>query len=281
GMRLLRGRGFREADEGATGLVAVIDDVLADRFFPGGSAVGGRLWSGGDTATIVGVVDQARLYDVHRDDRGQVYFPSWMDPDGEIYVVVRAGGDPTAVAAAVRVVLRRIDPAVPVSEVRTMASIVQDSLREERLDLSLVASFALAALLLAGLGVYGVVANGVVQRHREIGLRMAVGAAGRQVTGMVLADSFRLVAVGLGIGLAGVWATSRFLSGLLYGVRPFDPWTWAAVVLLLGAVAMLAAWLPARRATGIDPCEALRSEYGGGGRCGPGRRFDTSAGVDP
>lgn len=260
GMRLLRGRDFREADEGSAGLVAVIDDVLADRFFPGRSAVGGRLWTAGDTATIVGVVDQARLYDLHRDDRGQVYFPFWVDPEDELYVAVRTGGDPAAVAAAARAVLRRLDPTVPVSEVRTMEAIVRDSLRQERLDLSLVTAFALAALLLAGLGVYGVVANGVVQRRREIGLRMAIGAPGSQVVRMVVGESLRLVATGVAVGLAGAWAASRFLSGLLFGVDPFDPWTYAIVALLLGAVAIMAAWIPARRATHIDPSRALRCE---------------------
>ncbi|HSR43333.1 MAG TPA: FtsX-like permease family protein, partial [Longimicrobiales bacterium] len=259
GLRLLQGRVFTRADESSGHPVVIVDDVLARRFYPTGSAVGGRVWTGGDTATIVGVVDQARWYDVHRDDRGQVYFPSWVDPDGELYLAVRAAGDPEALVPGVRRVLRDLDPNVPVSEIRTLEAVVREALREERLNLALVASFAAASLLLAALGVYGVVANAVVRRRGEIGLRMAIGARAGRVVRTVLRDGLVLVAAGLALGLPAAWAASRLLGALLFGVRPFDPWTYGAVGLLLAAVAVLAAWIPARRVTRIDPAEALRT----------------------
>jgi predicted permease len=257
GLRVLDGRGFGERDEGAP--VALIDDALAERFFPDGTAVGSRIATASDTATIVGVLDQPRFYDIRSDDRGQVFLPHASNPSAGLRVAVRVGGgDPLALMPAARAAVAELDPGLAVAEVRTLDGIVADALGDERLNLELVTAFALAALLLSALGIYGVVANTVVRRLPEIGVRMALGAEAGRVARMVLAQGLRLVSVGVVVGLAGAWAASRSVATLLYGVEARDPLTFAAVATLLAAVGGLAAWVPARRATRVDPAETLR-----------------------
>jgi len=263
GLRVLDGRGFREGDgrvgDDGGAAVALIDDVLAGRFFPDGTAVGSRIATGNDTATIVGVLDQARFYDLRADDRGQVFLPNATNPRRGLRVAVRVRrGDPLALMPAARAAVAEIDPGLAVSEVRTLEGIVAEALGEERLNLELVTAFALAALLLSALGIYGVVANTVVRRLPEIGVRMALGAEAGRVARMVLAQGLRLVSVGVLVGLAGAWAASRSVAALLYGVEARDPLTFAAVATLLAAVGAFAAWVPARRATRVDPAETLR-----------------------
>jgi predicted permease len=254
GLRLLDGRDFREGE----GAVALIDDVVAARFYPDGSAVGSRLELG-DTLTIVGVIDQARFHDRRSDGRGQLYLPTARVALSGPRVAVRVErGDPLALVPAARAAVAELDAGVAVSEVRTLEAIVDGALREERLNLGLVTAFALAALLLSALGVYGVVATAVVRRRPEIGVRMALGAGAGQVASMVLGQGVRLVLAGVAIGLAGAWAASRSVAALLYGVDARDPLTFGAVAALLIGVGALAAWLPARQATQVDPAEVLR-----------------------
>jgi putative ABC transport system permease protein len=259
GLRLLEGRDFVGA-EGEPGRRAVIiDDVLARRFFPLGGALGAPVALDGDTATVVGVLDQPRFYDVRADDRGQLFLPNTWSPRFGLMLALRvARGEPLELAATVRSVVAELDPSLAVSEVRTLEQIVDGALREERLNLGLVVAFALAALLLAALGIYGVVANTVVRRRGEIGLRMALGARSGEVARMILGQGLRLVLGGLALGLLGAWAGSRFLAALLYGVEPRDPLTFLSVATVLLGVGSLAAWLPARRATRVDPAETLR-----------------------
>lgn len=259
GLRILSGRALARGDGEEGGRRAVlVDDVLARRFFPGGGAVGGLVAVAGDTAAIVGVVDQARLYDVHRDDRGQVYVPLEWQPQRAAHVAVRTAGDPEAISGSVRDAVHALDARLPVSEISTLRAAVRGSLRDQRMSLALVGGFAAGALLLTSLGLYGVVAGTVVRRRSEIGVRMAMGADRRTVVGMVLVQGARLVAWGLALGLVAAWAGARLLSTLLYGVSPFDPLTYAAVAATLGGVALLASWLPARAASRIAPTEALR-----------------------
>lgn len=260
GLRMLRGRAFR-SPAGSDGPVeVVIDDVLAGRFFPDGSALSRLIAIDDDTATVVGVVDQARAYDVHSDGRGQIYIPMALDATTGLSVAVRTAGPPGSLTGPARAVVRELDAALPVSDVRTLREVVRGSVREERLNLTLVGSFALAALLLASLGVYGVLADAVLRRRSEIGIRMAMGAAASQVVGMILARGARLVLLGIVLGVAGAAVASRFLASMLYGVETFDPATYLGVSVVLALVAGVAAWLPARRATRIHPSEALRSE---------------------
>lgn len=258
GLRLLEGRDFREGDGPA---VALVDDVLATRFFPDGAAVGSRVATGSDTVTIVGVVDHARFYDVRADDRIQVYRANASIPLRWLRVAVRvASDDPLELMPSVRAVVAELDPRLAVSDVRTLEGMVSEALGQERLNLGLVASFALAALLLAGLGIYGVVSNGVVRRRPEIGVRMALGAEAGNVERMVLLQGLRLVLAGVAVGIVGAWGASRFAAALLYGVDPRDPLTFGGVAALLLGVGAVAAWLPARRATRVDPLETLRAE---------------------
>ncbi len=255
GFRLLEGRDFREGETS----VALIDDVVAARFYPDGSAVGSRIPFGHDTATIVGVIDQPRFHDIRADDRGQLYQPNATVALAGLHVAVRMeSGDPLTLVPAVRAVVAELDPGLAVSEARTLEAIVDGALREERLNLGLVTAFALAALLLSALGVYGVVANAVVRRRPEIGVRMALGAEAGGVASMVLSQGLRLVLAGVALGLAGAWAASRFAASLLFTVQPHDPLTFGAAAALLIGVGALASWLPARRATHVDPAEVLR-----------------------
>jgi predicted permease len=260
GHRLLAGRDFDVRDADTTALNIVIDDVLAARFFPDGSAVGATALAFGDTATIVGVVDQARLYNVHTDDRGQVYVPFHRFPTTSLSYAVRTGADPIGVAPAVGAALRDLDPSVPMSQVRTLERIVDDSLGRQRLSLTLIAAFALGALLLAALGIYGVVANAVVRRTQEIGLRMALGASADSVVRLVLGRGLALAGTGALVGLVGAAWTSRLVAGVMVGVDATDPLVYAGVAAGLVAVAAIAAYVPARRATRIDPLEALRPD---------------------
>lgn len=255
GFRLLEGRGFREGETS----VALIDNVVAARFYPGGRAIGSRIAFGRDTATIVGVVDQPRFHDLRSEGRGQVYEPAANVALSGPHVAVRLRrGDPLTLVPAVRAAIAELDPHLAVSEVRTLKAIVASALSEERLDLGLVTALALAALLLAALGVYGVVAGVVSRRRPEIGVRMALGAGTGNVVAMVLSQGLRLVLVGVALGLVAAWVTSRLVSSLLYEVQAHDPLTFGAVATLLIGVGTLAAWLPARRATRVDPVEVLR-----------------------
>lgn len=258
GLRVLRGRALEEADAGSG---ALIDDVLAGRYFPAGGAVGSKVLFAGDTLTVVGVVDQARFYDVAHDDRGQLYVPRAYAETDVARLVVRLGqGDALGLVGGVRAALAEMDPTLPLAEVRPLDAIVRDALGPERLNLRLVGAFALAALVLAGLGLYGVVNGSVLQRRREIGIRMAVGAEPGRVRRMVLGQGFALVVMGVVAGLGASWVVGRLLASLLHGVEPFDPLTYAGAAGVLGALALLASWVPARRATRIRPLEALRSE---------------------
>lgn len=260
---ILAGRGFTEGDDSEAPLVAVIDDTLATRFFPNDDAPGHTLEIFDEERLIVGVVDQPRLYDVHADDRGQVYVPHAQEPGGpdeSLAFVLRTGRDPASMVPEVRRVVREIDADQPVADVRPLQALVDASLAEERLSLSLIAGFALAALLLAALGLYGVISQAVTDRMRELGVRMALGADPGRVRRLVLRQGAVLTLAGLTLGLLGALWTTRLLESLLVGVDPVDPTSLATVSAGLALVTFVATWIPARRATRIDPLVALRSE---------------------
>lgn len=260
GMRLLEGRRIDEADELEGAPVALIDDLLARRFFADGSALGSPLLIGDDTLTIVGVVDHARHYTVQADDRYQVYLPLALNATASLRYVVAGAGDPTRLVPDLRRILDGIDPTVPLTDAGTLRGLIEQSLGRERLSLTLLAVFAGAALLLAVLGIYGVVANQVTQRTHEMGVRMALGADRGGVLRLVLGQGARLTVWGTVLGLLAAVAASRVLVGVVAGVDPRDPLVYAGVALTLAAVTLLAAWVPARRAARIDPTEALRAE---------------------
>ncbi|MDH3224376.1 MAG: ADOP family duplicated permease, partial [Gemmatimonadota bacterium] len=260
GMDLVDGRWFRDEDLLSGARVAVMDQVLADRFWPGGSPVGLRVSTPFDTVgfQVVGVVRQSRLYDLGADDRPQWWVPhTWATYRRMSIVVDGEPGNPD-LADQIRTAVRAVDPTVAVSDLETMSGLVEDSLARWRFAVQIMGAFGLAALLLAVLGVYGVIAYTVERRTGELGIRMALGARSDAIQRMVLGQGVRLVAWGLLIGTVGAWASGRLLGSLLYGVTPRDPLSTAlALGLLLGA-AVVATVLPARRASRIPPTEAFR-----------------------
>lgn len=264
GIPLVRGEEFGPAQrDSVSARVAIISEDLANKFFPNVDPIGRMMLIDGDTLRIHAVARHVRMYGLHLEGRGQVWTPHRYAEYRYMAFAVRTNaeaGDPSALSAAARKAIRDIDPDQPIIGMTPMTENVKNSLAERRLVLTLVGTFAAAALLLAALGVYGVTASSVSQRTREFGIRMALGAKRSSVIGAVLSEPLKLVSAGLLIGLAGTWASGRILQRLLYGMEPMDPVTIAAVVVVLLLVAVLASYLPARRATRVDPIVALRAD---------------------
>jgi len=260
GLRVLDGRAFTLQDRGQD--VVMIDEVLARRYWPTTSPVGAyinrdSIGEGGQR--IVGVVSHGRLYNVYEDDRGQVIFLLSERHSRSFTVTVRAAAGVETVMPSVRRILTELDSTLP-APLEVMDERVAESLARWRFSLMLMGLFAGAALFLAGLGLYGVVSYSVTRRTRELGIRIALGAADREVSQMVVGQALRMVGVGIAVGLVASLGLGRVLGALLYGVRPSDPLTMAGVVAVLLTVACGSAMLPARRATRISPTEAFRSE---------------------
>jgi len=267
GIPLLAGRPLRAGDGPQAPKVMLIDELTAERLWPGESehgeaAVGRRLRPNGydDWYTIVGVVASVIHHGIDRPREPHVYYSLEQRTPDRGHLVVATVGAPESAAAALREELAALDPDLPLGEVESLAERRSDALESYWYPMLLLGAFAFLALALAALGIYGVMAYAVAQRTREIGLRMALGAARRQVLSLVLGDAARVTATGLVVGLAGGVALSRLMAGLLYGVAPGDPVTLAAVTALLAAVALAACWLPARRAARVEPTVALRWE---------------------
>jgi predicted permease len=262
GISLLDGSDFNASHlDSANSKVAIIDDLLAKRYFPTGRAVGQpMIIDGRDTLRVIGVTRHVRMYGLQDPGREQAWVTHTYTPYRGMVIAVRTKGDPMSLAAAAQRAIHAVDPEQAIVTVDPMATAVRNSLAERRLVLTLVGMFAGAALLLAALGVYGVTTNSVTQRTREIGIRVALGATSRSVIWSVLAEPTRLVIVGLLIGVAATWAGGRLVQGLLYGLSPTDPVTLLAVGTVLTGVGVIASYLPARRATRVDPMVALRSD---------------------
>ncbi len=259
GVPVVAGRSIT-ADEAARGAeVVVVSRTLADRLFPGASPLGRRISVGGPWHTVVGVAGDVHARNTGEAPRPQLYLPIGNAAGHSVSLVVRTAGDPAGVARAVREAVRAADPTVPV-ELDTMGELASRSLWQQRLFGGMFTSFALIALLLAVTGVYAMMAYAVSQRTHEIGVRMALGARAEGVLRMVVGQGLATAALGVGLGLAGAFAVTRVMSGMLAGVTPGDPLSFALVAALLGGVALLASYLPARRAARVDPMVALRSE---------------------
>jgi ABC-type antimicrobial peptide transport system permease subunit len=212
-------------------------------------------------ATIIGVVKRVREERLSEwDGQVQGYFSFLQRPDGGMSVVVKATLPPETLLATARQQVLALDPELPLYDVRTMTALRAENIAPERLNLTLLGVFAAVALALAVIGLYGVLAYAVAQRRREIGVRMALGAQRRDVLGLVIRQGMKLVLTGALLGLFVAFALTRILARLLFEVQPTDPLTFAVVPVLLAAVALLACWLPARRAARVDPMEALRYE---------------------
>jgi predicted permease len=270
GTRLVRGRWFNSTDTIGSQPVAVVNETLARQYFRDGAAVGGRLRVGGmrnPWVVVVGIVADERHNGVTGLVKEKFYIPhsQWHVATGgnlirNAFVVVRTAGDPMALAGPVRGEVRSLDPNVPVANVRPMSEVVTTALATPRLTGFLLGTFAIIALVLAAVGIYGVLAYLVARRTHEIGIRLAIGAERGQVVRMIIGQGVSLTVMGLLAGMAGAVGLTRLMASVLYDVSPSDPWTYAAVVVGLLAVAALASALPALRAARVNPLAALRSE---------------------
>ncbi|HTH47049.1 MAG TPA: ABC transporter permease [Candidatus Limnocylindria bacterium] len=280
GMPLLRGRAFtdqdnrehlrgtgREGNKDAGAKVIIVDEDFVRRHWPNEDPIGKQVrlpWGAradNPVLTVVGVVPHVKVFSMS--EHGgvvQAYLPAWQLPGPNRAVVVKTAVAPETLFAAVQAQVSSLDPEQPVSNLRTVAELRDDSLSPQRLNLALLGFFGAVALALAAIGLYGVLAYAVAQRRRELGVRMALGAQRSNVLGLVIGDGMRLVALGVVLGLAGAVALTRIMDSLLFDVTAMDPLTFASVPLLLTGVALLACWLPARRATRVDPMAALRAE---------------------
>jgi predicted permease len=262
---LIAGRFFAEQDARESLKVAVIDEHMARTYFPGGDALGKRLKRGGQKSdapwlTIVGVVASVKHYALDTDSRVTFYTPQQQSPSSSMYIAVRTSGDPLSLAAAVTQEARAMDPNVAVYDVKTMDGRVAESLARRRFAMFALGLFAAVAAILAAIGIYGVMSYTVAQRTREIGIRVALGANTADVIRLMVSQGMTLAAIGVGIGLVAAVAVTRIMASLLFAVSATDPATFAVIALVLAGVALLACYIPARRATRVDPMVALRCE---------------------
>jgi putative ABC transport system permease protein len=269
GIKLLQGRFFNDQDHPQSQPVAIINETMARQYWPAETAVGKRFKLGPlDTQspwiTIVGIVGDVKEMGLEAPPKAEMFFPYqqlpamlWNMPRD---LTVRTTGDALSVVTAVRQAVWSVDPAQPISNVRTMEDILSEEVTQRRIAMTLLAAFAALALLLASLGIYGVLSYAVAQRTQEIGIRMALGANGRDVLRLVMSDGMRLAGAGVAIGLGASLALTQLMKRLLFGVSASDPRTLTGVTLLLLAVALVACYVPARRAAKVDPMVALRNE---------------------
>jgi putative ABC transport system permease protein len=268
GARLLEGRNFTDADDASHPLVVIVDDMLARQAWPGESALGKKLevelLSRKDNprvyAIVVGVVAHLRSHDLMRNVREQIYIPHSQETFGRMAVVIKTSGDSSGVMKQVEQQVRSLDPGVAVRDLKPLENYVDDARAPMRFNLILIGIFGAIALTLASVGLYGVMAYSVTHRSHELGIRIAVGASQRDILRLVLGQGVRLTLLGAGVGLLVSLLVTRALASLLFGVSATDPVTFVAVPIVLAAVAMLACYLPARRAMGVDPMIALRHE---------------------
>ena len=262
---LLRGRAFTDMDNEQSPPVALINERLGRRYFPNQDLLGKRISFGDSNGApkwieIVGIVG-----DVHQDNLvtasyPEIFLPLAQSPQNAMTIVVHSDGNASGLLGAVRQEVKTLDAGVPIYGVRTVQELMSASTVERRVQMYVLGSFACLGLLLAMVGIYGVMAQAVAQRTAEFGVRMALGARPLQILQMVLRHGVQLTVIGLSIGLAGTLLLTRFLKGFLYGVTPHDPWTLAGVLVLLSGAGLLACYVPARRAMRLDPMVALRYE---------------------
>ncbi|MGZ8843909.1 MAG: ABC transporter permease, partial [Pyrinomonadaceae bacterium] len=259
---LLKGRQLTGQDRKDAPAVIVINEALARRYFPGEEPIGKRISIGFENVPreIVAVVGNIKQSTLNSDARPAMYIPHLQLPAGGMSIVVRTNGDPMALAALARNEIHAVDAAIPVTKIRTMGEVFSESVVQQRFSMLLVGLFGSLALVLAAIGIYGVMAYTVTQRKHEIAVRMALGARRSQVWKLILKDALMLASIGIGIGLIGAFALTRLMSSLLFEVKPTDAQTFAMVSALLILVALLACLVPARRATKVDPLVALRYE---------------------
>jgi putative ABC transport system permease protein len=262
---MLSGRDFSDSDTADSPLVAIVGEALARQQLSGEHPIGKRLHVnigtvGGMNVEIVGVVGNVKMTSLDTEARPAVFLPHTQLSIGLMTYVVRTEITPMSLVNSVAASVHALDPELPLADVRTLDDVVDATLARPRTVSVLLTTFALMALILAGVGVYGVMAYSVSQRTQEIGVRMASGATANSVFRLVLGQALRLVVVGVVAGLIAAGLLTRLLESMLYETQPLDPWTFALTAMVLVAVATLACYVPARRGTRIAPVEALRAE---------------------
>jgi putative ABC transport system permease protein len=268
GIPLRQGRVFDQTERLDSPPVVLVNERFANKYFPGQNVIGKRIKpgfsaddSGDKMREIIGIVGNVKHLSLKNEDSPEMYLPRTQIPFDIMSLVIRTNiSDPTALTSAVRKELAELDGTIPLTSVRVFDEYISRSLARPRFNALLLSIFAGTALVLTGIGIYGVMAYSVAQRTNEIGIRIALGAAQSSIFRLVVGQAMGLVAISVAIGLAGAFAATRLLNSLLFGVGAWDPATFGLIVLIVSAVAFLAAWLPARRASRVDPIIALRSE---------------------
>jgi putative ABC transport system permease protein len=265
GIPLLAGELFTGNETADSRQVVLVNQSFAYNFFGGAESAIGKRTSVGCTkddlcSTIIGVVGDIKQEGLIAAPVPEIYAPFTQSIVGGMTLMVHANTDPAALVPSIRNQVVALDPEQPISEVRTLDEYLAQASAQSRSLMLLLVRLAAAALALAAVGIYGVVSYSVAQRTREFGIRMALGAHRRDVFGLVIGHGFKLAAIGVAVGLAGAFALTRLMTSLLYGVSAIDPWTFGLVTIFLGAIALLACYLPARRAVNVSPMDALRYE---------------------
>jgi putative ABC transport system permease protein len=265
GVPLLRGRFFTEQDNDRSTRVLIVSESLARRYWANGNAIGKRLkWGPAESKdvwlTIVGIVGDVKQGALEVETTPHTYEPFLQNTVSSLNVAILASGDPANLASALRSTVWAVDPQLAVAQLQTMGQVISQSTTPRRFNLFLLAGFASLALVLSAIGIYSVIAYSVVRRVHEIGIRMALGAQSADVMRLVVGEGLLLLGIGVIVGIFGAIALTRALANFLYGIRPTDPTTFACVVMILAGVALVACYIPARRATKVDPMIALRYE---------------------
>jgi putative ABC transport system permease protein len=263
GIPLVAGRDFTAADNAQASPVIIVNQSLARRFWPQENPLGGHLVLGltnARVAEIVGVVGDVKPERIEGEEWPTIYNPYPQIPMLTMAMVVRTAGPPLALASTVEREIRRLDPDQPVADVRPVESLVDQAIAGSRFNAVLLGILAVVAFILAAVGIYGVIAYDVTERTHEIGIRMALGAQSRDVLKLVLVQGTRLAVCGITFGLAAAFALTRLMATMLYTVKATDAYTFSTISLLLGGVALVASYLPSRRAMALDPMMALRHE---------------------
>jgi len=264
GIPLVEGRSFGPQDTKSSQKVAVVSESMAQKFFPTGSPVGKRFGIQGresaEQIEVIGVVKDAKYGNLKEQFRPMAFYPYSQGGDTLPNLVVRFSGPPSAVVPQVRETIKQVNRNLPIDDVVSLSDQIGRSLVQQKLVARLASFFGLLALLLACVGLYGVMSYGVARRTNEIGIRMALGAQGRSVLWLVLREALLLVVIGLAVGVLASLAVTKTAASLLYELKPNDPLTIVLATLILTAVALIAGYLPARRAARVDPMVALRDE---------------------
>jgi putative ABC transport system permease protein len=262
---LVMGRAFTAQDTRDNPMVTIVNETFVKRYFPNEDPIGKRFTFGGGGPnarwiTIVGVVRDTKRQGVDQPVRIESWMPLAQRPAGSMEVVLRTTGDPLALSNAVREAVWSLDRNLPIPSIQTVEHLLSERVAQQRLNMLLLGLFALVALVLAAVGIYGVMSYAVTQRTQEIGIRMALGAQASDVLRMVVWRGMSLTLAGVTLGLVAALALTRVMKNLLFEVIPTDPATFALIALLFVGVALIASYIPARRATKVDPLQALRNE---------------------